>query len=118
MDIYGAIIMVVIVLIASAGETYYRVFVRPDVNDEDIERYENGNFWTRTKYRRNNYHAALRAKRIRESLGLQDTSDFEIPDWAKDDDEKSKKDAWKCPDCGRLNHSFQDTCACSYRKNA
>lgn len=122
MEIYGAVIMVVLliilVIIFSAGETYYRVYVRPDINDEDIERYENGNFWTRTRHRRDRYHAALRAKRIREELGLRDTSNFELPDWAKGDEGTSKKDAWKCPDCGRLNHGFQDTCACSYRKNA
>ncbi|MCR5460633.1 MAG: hypothetical protein K6F51_12130 [Acetatifactor sp.] len=117
MEILGAFIVVILAIIVSAGDTYYRVYVRPDINDEDIERYENSSFWTRTRQRRSRYYSALRAKRIRERLGLQDTTNFEIPDWAKGDEGTSKKDAWKCPDCGRLNHGFQDTCACSYRKN-
>ena len=103
-------------LLVLVGDMIYRVFVNPARNDEDIARYEEGNFLTHRKHQRSNYISARVAKGIRDNLGLDEPGKFEIPDWAKDDEEKSRSDAWKCPDCGRLNHSFQDTCACSYRK--
>ncbi len=117
MEDYNFVLIFGIAVLVFAGNILYRVFVDPEGNEEDIERYENGSFWTRRRYERSDYVSARLAKSIRDHLDMEEPGKFEIPDWAKGDEETSKADAWKCPDCGRLNHGFQDTCTCGCRKD-
>lgn len=39
------------------------------------------------------------------------------PDLTGDADYSAGEHVWKCPDCGKVNHNFQDTCSCGFRKN-
>lgn len=69
----------------------------------------------RSHYGRNSYHYGKDAYNIMVDLLEKTThveSEFEVPDWAKEETEEKKTDAWYCPECGYKNQGFRSTCVC------
>lgn len=94
----GAILIYVIIVLCGA-------FVCPNFNEEIIQAYELMS--SRTRRKSFLYGTACLARSIRENtVGTSKKYDA-----SQEEEEKEKVD-WKCPNCGRYNHSFQEMCAC------
>ncbi|MCR5498952.1 MAG: hypothetical protein K6F31_01000 [Acetatifactor sp.] len=104
-DALAIFALIGIVLLVCAILVLGGAFVWPKLTEAIVE-----NFYTSPGYGRHLniiYIFACLSSQIRENTVDRDKKYAPLPE----EEEKEKVD-WKCPNCGRYNHSFQEMCAC------